>query len=150
MRQFFLGFISLIAFSYPAIAQEASAAPSPVASLMPLVFIFVISYFLLIRPQRKRMQEHERMIKAVKKGDVVLTAGGIIGKIVKVQDESFVFIEIAPSVEVKIARSMITSVLDKDGKPLSAGDKKEKLEKMPGTGKNDNVTSSSKSIANDN
>lgn len=154
MRQFFLTLLASISLTSPAFAQGVGAsAPSPIASLMPLVVIFIVFYFLLIRPQRKRMQDHEQMIKAVKKGDTILSAGGIIGKIVNIQDDSIVVVEIAPSVEVKIARSMISSVLDKNGKPVVASDKKDKsqnADKNGNTGKNDNVTSSSKSVANDN
>lgn len=125
-----------------AFAQAAApAAPSPMASMLPLLFIFVIFYFLLIRPQRKRMQEHDAMIKAVKKGDTVLTSGGIIGRVVNAGDEQTLTVEIASGVEVKVARQMLSNVLDKDGKPIQPA--------KP-AGKNDNVKASAKAIANDN
>jgi len=128
-----------------AMAQEAAAAapaaPSPIAGLLPLVFIFAIMYFLIIRPQKKRMQQHEEMVKAVKKGDTVLTSGGIIGRITGTGDENTLTVEIASGVEVKVARNMLANVLDKDGKPVTVPAK---------PGKNDNVRASSKNIANDN
>ncbi len=124
-------------------AAGAPAAPSPMASMLPLLFIFVIFYFLLISPQRKRMQEHDAMIKAVKKGDTVLTSGGIIGRVVSTSDEQTLTVEIASGVEVKVARSMLSNVLDKDGKPIQPA----KPEKA---GKNDNVKASAKNVANDN
>jgi len=125
-----------------AMAQDAAGAPpSPMAGLLPLVFIFAIMYMLVIRPQKKRMQAHEAMVKAVKKGDTILTSGGIIGRITSASDETTLTVEIASGVEVKVARTMISGVLDKDGKPIAVPTK---------PGKNDNVKATSKNVANDN
>jgi preprotein translocase subunit YajC len=139
-------FLALIAGLTPtlALAQDAGApqAADPIMGLLPLVFIFVVFYFLLIRPQRRRMQDHDAMTRAVKKGDHVLTSGGIVGKVSGAEGEQLLLVEIAPGVEVKVSRAMISTLLDKDGKPA-------KLEK-PASGKNDNVAVSSQSIANDN
>lgn len=138
--------VALMAALLPgfALAQEAGApaAADPLMGMLPLVFIFVVFYFLLIRPQRKRMQEHEAMTRAVKKGDYLLTNGGIVGKVTGTDGEQLLLVEIAPGVEVKVSRTMIATLLDKDGKPA-------KLEK-PSSGKNDNVSVSSSSVANDN
>jgi preprotein translocase subunit YajC len=102
-------------FASPAYAQAAGAAPAGgggAAMLMqfaPLLFIFVIFYFLLIRPQQKRMKEHRQAIDAVQKNDQIVTAGGIVAKVVKV-DENEVEAEIAPNVKVKIVKSTIAEV----------------------------------------
>jgi len=76
--------------------------------------IFAIMYFLLIRPQQKRVKEHQAMLKALRRGDQVVTAGGIIGKVVKVKDDDTqVELEIAAGTNVKVIRSTIASVLNK-------------------------------------
>ncbi|MCL4163524.1 UNVERIFIED_CONTAM: hypothetical protein GTU68_013762 [Idotea baltica] len=82
---------------------------------LPFILIFVIMYFLLIRPQQKRMKAHQAMIAAVKKGDRVITAGGIVAKITKVgaDDSDEVEAEIAQGVKVQLLRSTITGVLSK-------------------------------------
>ncbi len=93
----------------------AAAAPSAGASffvqMAPLLLIFVVFYFLLIRPQNRKMKEHRAQIDAIKKGDKVVTGGGLIGKVTKV-DEHEVEIELAPSVKVKAVKSTLTTVLD--------------------------------------
>ena len=88
-------------------------------SLMPLVLIFVVFYFLLIRPQQKKMKQHREMIASLKRGDKVLTSGGIIGTIVKVEEEEGVLlVEIAKDVRVRIARGTVSDLV---GKPGAAG-----------------------------
>ena len=83
-------------------------------SLIPLVLIFGIMYFLLIRPQQKKLKEHQAMITALRRGDQVVTGGGLIGKVTKVKDEgNEVEIEIATGVNVRVVRSTITSVVSK-------------------------------------
>jgi preprotein translocase subunit YajC len=99
----------------PAYAQ-AGGAPGgfDLISLMPLVLIFVVFYFLLIRPQQKKMKTHREMIGAIKRGDKVLTAGGIIGSVVKVEEsEDVLLVEIAKDIRVRVARSTISDVLNK-------------------------------------
>ncbi|MBU2982695.1 preprotein translocase subunit YajC [Lentibacter algarum] len=81
--------------------------------LLMLAAIFAIMYFLLIRPQQKKMKEHQTMIDAVRRGDQVLTQGGIIGKIVKVRDDGEVEVEIADGVKVRMIKSTIAQVLNK-------------------------------------
>lgn len=82
--------------------------------LLPIALIFVVMYFLVIRPQSKKAKEHQQMIAGIKSGDRVLTAGGLIGTVVKVM-ESELEVRIAPSVNVTVARSMITSLLSSGG-----------------------------------
>ncbi|NBC34755.1 MAG: preprotein translocase subunit YajC [Alphaproteobacteria bacterium] len=81
-------------------------------SLLPLILIFVVFYFLLIRPQQKRMKEHKEMLGALRRGDRVVTGGGIIGQVVKVADDEAT-VEIGEGMRVKVVRSTIQSVLSK-------------------------------------
>ncbi len=80
---------------------------------VPLILIFVIFYFLLIRPQQKRVAEHKSMISKLTRGDSVVTAGGIIGKISRVIDEEKVELEVSDNVNVKVIKSTISQVLSK-------------------------------------
>lgn len=94
-----------------AFAQTAApgGAADPFLTFLPLILIFVVFYFLLIRPQQKRIKEHKAMIEAVRRGDKVVTGGGIIGTVVKVQDNE-VTVEIAEAVRVRVIKGTITSV----------------------------------------
>lgn len=99
----------------PAFAQAAAPAASATDSLMgmlPLVLMFVVLYFIMIRPQMKRQKEHKAMISALAKGDEVVTAGGVLGKVTKL-GESFVHIEVANGVEMQVQRSAVVQVLPK-------------------------------------
>jgi len=98
-----------------AYAQAGGGTTDMLTSLLPLVLIFVVFYFLLIRPQQKKMKDHKAMIEAVRRGDVVTTAGGIIGKIVKVQEDGIVQVEIAEGVKVKVLKGTIGEVRAKGG-----------------------------------
>ncbi|GAB1480968.1 preprotein translocase subunit YajC [Paracoccaceae bacterium] len=80
---------------------------------MPLVLIFAIMYFLLIRPQQKKMKDLKAMVEALRRGDQVLTAGGIIGKVNKVNEDGTIEVEIADGVRVKVMKHTITQVLNK-------------------------------------
>jgi preprotein translocase subunit YajC len=102
----------------PAYAQAGAPAGFDLISLMPLLLIFVVFYFLLIRPQQKKMKQHRELISALKRGDRVLTAGGIIGSVIKVEDAELL-VEIAKDVRVRVARSTISDVLSK---PQPAGE----------------------------
>ena len=103
-------------FISQAYAQTAPAAASdPMSGLMsflPLALMFVVLYFIMIRPQMKRQKEHKAMIEAIAKGDEVVTAGGLIGRVSKLGD-SFVHVEIASGTEVQVQRTAITQVLPK-------------------------------------
>jgi preprotein translocase subunit YajC len=108
----------------PAFAQTAPAAggggTAMLIQLLPLVAIFVIFYFLLIRPQQKRMKQHREMIAAVKRGDTVVTSGGIVGKVAKVEDTE-VEVEIATGVKVRVVKSTLSDVRAK-GEPVAANE----------------------------
>ena len=82
-------------------------------SFIPIILIFVIMYFLLIRPQQKKIKEHKMMVEGIRRGDQVLTQGGIIGKITKVKDGEEVEVEIASNVKVTIIKSTIVNVMNK-------------------------------------
>jgi len=99
----------------PAWAQAAGGGGGDFfVSLLPLVLIFVVFWFLLIRPQQKKMREHQQMVAALKKGDRVVTAGGIVGRVVKAESGSdLIGVEIAPNVRVEVVRGTISDVLDK-------------------------------------
>ena len=99
-------------FATPAYAQAAGGA-SAFTSFVPLILIFAIMYFLLIRPQQKKAKEHANMVKALRRGDQVVTAGGLIGKVVKVKESNEVELEIATGVKVRVVQSTIGQVLTK-------------------------------------
>jgi len=85
-----------------------------IESLIPLILIFGIMYFLLIRPQQKKLKEHQAMVAALRRGDQVITQGGIMGKVVKVKDDAAeVDVEIASGVTVRVIRSTIATVVNK-------------------------------------
>ena len=83
------------------------------AQFLPLILIFLIMYFLLIRPQQKKVKEHQAMVAALRRGDQVVTQGGLIGKVTKVKDDSEVEVELAEGVKVRVVRSTIASVINK-------------------------------------
>ena len=82
-------------------------------SFIPIILIFVIMYFLLIRPQQKKIKEHKNMVDNLRRGDQVLTQGGIIGKITKVKEGEEIEVELAKDVKVSVIRSTIVNVLSK-------------------------------------
>ena len=108
-------------FASPAFAATG-AAPGGAAgffvSIFPLVLIFVIFYFLLIRPQQRRMKQHRDMIAAVKKNDVAVTGGGVVGKVTKVDDNE-VELEIAQGVRIKVVKAMLSDVRPHGAKPAN-------------------------------
>ena len=85
--------------------------------LLPFALIFVIMYFLILRPQQKRVKAHQELVKAVRRGDTVITNGGLIGKVTKVVDDEQIEIEVADGVRIRQVRSMITDVRAK-GEPV--------------------------------
>lgn len=105
-------------FISPAYAQTAGAASSSTTAFLvqmaPLLFIFVIFYFLMIRPQQTAMKTHKAKIAAVKKGDSVVTGGGLVGKVTRVEDEQ-VEIEIASGVKVKAIKATLSDVMPLGG-----------------------------------
>ena len=111
-------------FESPAFAQAAGSAAAPdgaagfFMSVFPLLLIFVIFYFLLIRPQQRRMKQHQGMIAGVKVRDTVVTSGGLIGKVTKVEDAE-VEVELAPNVRVRVVKSMLSEVRPHGAKPAN-------------------------------
>ncbi len=99
-------------FISDALAAAPQGEPNQLMGFLPLILIFVVFYFLLIRPQTKRAKEQKAMIAALAKGDEVVTNGGLLGKITKV-GESFVQIEIAPGSEVKVQKHAVASLMPK-------------------------------------
>jgi preprotein translocase subunit YajC len=93
-------------------APAGAASPDMLSGLLPIVLIFVVFYFLLIRPQQKRAKEHRNMVEALTVGDEVVTAGGILGKIVRV-DEQWLRIEVAKGTEVSVARGTVSQSVPK-------------------------------------
>jgi len=102
-------------FVSPAHAQAAGGVGGAggLEALFPLVLIFVVFYFLLIRPQQKKAKEHKAMLESVRRGDKVITGGGIFGTVTKVIDDKEVMVEIADDVRVRVERSLIATVLSK-------------------------------------
>ena len=80
---------------------------------IPLILIFAIMYFLLIRPQQKKVKEHQNMVAALRRGDQVVTQGGLIGKVTKVKEENEIEVEVATGVKVRVVQSTIAQVLSK-------------------------------------
>ena len=99
-------------------AELASAAAADMLmSLLPFVLIFVIMYFLILRPQQKREKQHAEMVKNVRRGDTVITSGGLVGKVTKVVDDDQIEVEIAEGVRVRQMRAMVADVRAK-GEPV--------------------------------
>ena len=107
-------------FITPAFAQTAAAAPGIgdfAGMVLPLVAIMGVFYFLLIRPQQKKMKEHQELLKKINRGDTVVTTGGLIGKVTKVVDDSELQVEIGENIKVRVLRSGIADVRAK-GEPV--------------------------------
>jgi preprotein translocase subunit YajC len=100
-----------LAFAVITPAHAAAGGDAGFASLIPLVLIMVIFYFLLIRPQQKKMKAHKAMVEGVKKGDSIITGGGVIGKITNVKDD-ITTVEIADGVRVKVKRDTIVGLAE--------------------------------------
>jgi preprotein translocase subunit YajC len=105
-------------FITPAYAQAAPAGGGDlIMSLLPFVLIFVIMYFLILRPQQRRVKQHQEMVKNLRRGDTIITSGGLIGKVTKVFDDEQVEVEIADGVRIRQVRSMVSDVRAK-GEPV--------------------------------
>jgi preprotein translocase subunit YajC len=102
-------------FVTPAYAQAAGGAGNAFASFIPLILIFAIMYFLLIRPQQKKVKEHQAMVEALRRGDQVVTQGGLIGKVTKVKEDGSqeIEVEIADGVKVRVIKNTVAQVLSK-------------------------------------
>jgi len=102
-------------FISPAFAQAgpfglSGDSSSMIVQFMPLILIIVIMYFLILRPQQQRMKRHQEMVKALRRGDSVVTNGGLVGKVTKVVDDEQIEVEIADGVRVRQLRSMVSEV----------------------------------------
>ncbi|MGQ4272830.1 preprotein translocase subunit YajC [Terrihabitans sp. B22-R8] len=108
-------------FITPAFAQGAAAGGGEniFVSLVPFLLIFVIMYFLVIRPQQKRLKTHRELTSNLRRGDTIVTSGGLIGKITKTIDEAEVEVQIAENVRVRVSRGAVTEVRAK-GEPVGA------------------------------
>jgi preprotein translocase subunit YajC len=84
-----------------------------IAQFIPLILIFAIMYFLLIRPQQKKMKEHQKMVEGLRRGDVVVTQGGLIGKVVKVKENNELDVEISDGVKVRVVQNTVAQVMSK-------------------------------------
>jgi len=107
----------------PAYAQSSLGSPEMFSQLLLFGPILVIMYFLLIRPQQKRAKQHAEMVKNVRKGDTVITSGGLVGKVTKVVDDDQIEVELTEGVRVRQMRSMVTDVRAK-GEPVKDDDSK--------------------------
>ena len=103
-----------MSFISNAVAQgtTASSAESSLMSFLPLILMFAVLYFIMIRPQMKRQKEHRNMLAAMAKGDEVVTSGGVVGKVTKV-GEAYVGVEIADGTEITVQKSAVTTILPK-------------------------------------
>ena len=107
-------------FITPAFAQSGlfgGDSASMITSFMPLILIFVIMYFLILRPQQQKVKQHQAMVKALRRGDTVITSGGLVAKVTKVVDDDQIEVEIADGVRVRQMRSMVSDVRAK-GEPV--------------------------------
>jgi preprotein translocase subunit YajC len=105
-------------FITPAYAQAGGAGSGDfLISLLPFVLIFVVLYFLILRPQQRRVKQHQEMVSSLRRGDTVVTSGGLVGKISKIIDDREIQIEIAEGVRVRVVRHMVSEVRAK-GEPV--------------------------------
>lgn len=107
----------LITSAYAQAPSLFGGSDNMLVSLLPFILIFVIMYFLILRPQQKRVKQHAEMVKNVRRGDTVVTSGGLIGKVTKVTDEEQIEVEVADGVRVRQMKSMIAEVRAK-GEPV--------------------------------
>ncbi|VAW10448.1 Protein translocase subunit YajC [hydrothermal vent metagenome] len=108
-------------FITPAFAQAAAPGGGGglIVQLLPFILIFAIIYFLILRPQQKRAKAHREMVSALRRGDFVVTSGGLIGKVIKVLDDNEISVEVAEGVKVRLLRSSVSEVRSK-GEPASS------------------------------
>ena len=97
----------------PAFAQASGGFGTGIGGFLPIILIFGIMYFLMIRPQQKKMKEHKLMVAALRRGDQVVTQGGVIGKVTKVKEDDEVEVEISKDVRVRVIKSTVVNVLNK-------------------------------------
>ena len=104
----------MVSYAY---AQNQEGAPQGIGELLlPFVLIFAVFYFLVIRPQHTKLKQHQEMIGAVKKGDVIVTAGGVVGEVVKLLDDSEILVEIDDNVRIRVVKATVSDVRRKEAK----------------------------------
>lgn len=113
-----------VSTAYAQTAAPAAGGADMIVQFLPLILIFVVFYFLLIRPQQKKMKEHKSMLEAIRRGDRVVTGGGIIGTVTKVGPEDELQVEIAENVRVRVMRATVNIVLSKSEPAKGAADEK--------------------------
>lgn len=106
-----MDFLAMLCLAAPQ-AQQGGTQPNPILAFLPIILMFVIFYFLLIRPQQKRQKEQEQMVKALKKGDRVVTVGGIIGTVVGTKEKEVVIKVGDDEVKLELLRSSISQVIN--------------------------------------
>ena len=115
-------------FISPAYAQDAGGiGGGGLEAFLPLILIFVVFYFLLIRPQQKKMKQHKELLANIRRGDKIVTGGGIIGTVTKIGENDELSVEIATDVKVKVDRNMVASVLNKT-EPVASDKKDDKAD----------------------
>jgi len=117
----------LVSIAYAMGQGSPPGGQGGLASLVPLILMFIIFYFLLIRPQQKKAKEHQEMLKSLKKGDRIITSGGLYGQVVSLDEES-ISLEIGDKVRVKIGRAYVAALLNNSSQEQSQ--KKQKPEKQ--------------------
>lgn len=139
--------VGLFMFSSKAFAAENASSSSVIAGFVPLILIFIVFYFLIIRPQQKKLKEHSKLLDAIKCGDKVVTSGGIMGVVSKVDTANLTFsIEIAPKVEIKVLKTAISEVLGKEPNKNKSKKKQDQLESNKNKLKNKEEKESSEEI----
>jgi len=116
------------AYAQTAGAADGAAGFGSMVQLLPIVAIFVVFYFLLIRPQQKKAKEHKALLSSVRRGDRVVTGGGIVGMVTKVLDDNYVQVEIAEGVKVKVVKSTIADIPSRTAPAQPAGKRDDKRE----------------------
>ena len=106
-------------FISPAYAQAAGGSSDFLFQLVPILLMFVIFYLLLLRPQQQKVKQHREMVANLRRGDTVVTAGGIVGKVTKVRDDGELMVDIADNVQVRVIKSTISEVRAK-GQPAES------------------------------
>lgn len=117
-----------------AYAQDLGAAPTeatPLSGLLPVIIMIVLFYFLLIRPQQKKIKDHKKMVEALRRGDKIITAGGIFGSIARVDDDALL-VEIADDTKIKIDKGSVSTVLTRS-EPADTAEKPKKEKKTDKT-----------------
>ncbi|MEI6730070.1 MAG: preprotein translocase subunit YajC [Pseudomonadota bacterium] len=95
------------------VADSQYGDASPISSILPMLLIALVFYVLIIRPNQNKIKSHENMVKDLRRGDKVVTGGGVIGTVIKIEDDNIVVVEIAPEVKIKVIRDTISNVISK-------------------------------------